>query len=106
MMRKRLLAVLLAMLPAMAQAFPIEVNMENHGLDIEAVPVRVAWGAVIQIRNNEPLATRCRVDFRNGPERKRRSAVIPSGESVSVQYQAQREVVRLRVTVDCLPVDA
>ncbi len=102
--RHYLLAAVLLAASAAAWAFPIEVDYRSQGLDVDVVPMRLDNGAVVKLRNNESLSVRCEARFRNGPEERRRSATIPPGDVAPMRYTAQRQVVRLRVVIDCVPV--
>ncbi len=101
--RKFFLAVLLCA-PFVAEAFPIEVKLNSAGLDIDTIPMQLDWGAIVRVKNNEELAIRCDARFVNGPDEKRRVATIPPGDIAPMRYSTQREILRLRVFLDCVPV--
>ena len=95
------LALLLA--SGTAVAFPIEVTVETHGLQVQAEHSRAGNGTVMNLINHEPRAVRCEVHFRNGPERRRRRVTIDAAAQRTVTFMPQRAVARLRVNVECRP---
>ena len=103
-LRRSFLLWALLMVPLAAQAFPIEIKLRSEGLDIDTIPMQVHWGAIVRVKNNELLAIRCNARFVNGPEERRRVATIPPGDIVPMRYNSQREILRLRVFLDCVPV--
>jgi hypothetical protein len=87
-------------------AFPIDIDFRSEGLDIDIVPMQLEYGAIIKVKNNESLPVKCQARFKNGPEERRRDATIPPGEVAPMRYNAQRQILRLRVVIDCVPVPA
>ena len=102
--RRFLMVAVLLAAPVAGWAFPIEVDFRSEGLDIDIVPMQLDNGAVVKLQNNESLPVRCQARFKNGPEERRRSATIPPGDTAPMRYTARRQVLRLRVVIDCVPV--
>jgi hypothetical protein len=102
--RRCLLVLALLAAPAAGWAFPIDVDFRSEGLDVDIVPMRLDYGAVVKVQNNESLPVKCDARFKNGPEEKRRSATIPPGEVAPMRYSAQRQILRLKVVINCVPV--
>jgi len=86
-----------------AGAYPVDVTTEMHGLRIDANESQLALGMLIDLVNHEPMAVRCDVHFRNGPERRRRRATIEAAARRTVTFTPTRQVVRVRVSVECWP---
>jgi hypothetical protein len=98
----RFTLALAALMPALAAAFPIDLQMKSKGLDVDHRTSQMELTTVIQLTNHESQAVRCAVQFRNGPEiAQTRRVTIPAQKSSTVQYTARRTVVRMRVTVTC-----
>lgn len=96
-----LLTALLAC--ATAAAYPIQVSLETHGLDVLANASLAGNGTILDLVSSEPTSVRCDVNFRNGPERRlRRVTVEPAGRR-TVTFNPRRQVTRLRITVECWP---
>ena len=102
--RRYLFVAALLAAPAVTWAFPIDVDSRSEGLDIDIVPMQLDFGAIVRLQNNESLPVKCEARFKNGPEERRRSATIPPGDIAPMRYTAQRQIVRLRVSIDCVPV--
>lgn len=99
----RLIAALaLLLLSQAAAAFPIDLEVDAEGLDLEAVVHTDGLLAVVQVTNHEQAAIRCTARFFAGPDRGRtRRAIIEPGHSASLSWAPRRTVVRLRVELSC-----
>lgn len=87
-----------------AQAYPIDLDLRSEGLDVEALPRQLDQATVVQLLNHEPFPVRCDVRFTNGPEISRvRKVTVESGERHIARFLPSRQVIRLRVDVDCWP---
>jgi len=101
---KKCCLALLALLPLTALAYPIEVE-KNIGdgikIDVQSYDTAYDIGAVT-LTNYGTTAAQCKVVFRNGPEapRTRRVEVAP-GKSVDLNARFNREILKLRIAVDC-----
>lgn len=104
-MTKRVRTVLPILLLAwgVAGAYPVDVTTKMHGLRIDANQSQLALGTLIDLVNHEPMAVRCDVNFRNGPERRRRRVTVEAAARRTATFTPRREVVRVRVNVECWP---
>lgn len=100
-LRCALLGLLLA--GGTALAYPVQVTLETHGLEVKVDHTQVGNGTILNLLNGEPRAVRCDVNFRNGPERRRRRVSVDATASRTVTFTPQRAVTRMRVNVECLP---
>ncbi|MDD0977667.1 3-phosphoglycerate kinase [Pseudomonas fontis] len=102
---KKCCAVLLALLPLTAVAYPIDVEKSTDGvkLDYTAYDTDRDIGS-ITLNNYGEVAAQCKVTFRNGPEAPRvRRVQVPAKKSVDVTAKFNREIIKLRVSLDCKP---
>ncbi|PWB30200.1 3-phosphoglycerate kinase [Pseudomonas sp. SDI] len=102
---KKCCAVLLALLPLTAMAYPIEVEktVDRVKLDYTTYDTDRDIGS-ISLNNYGEVAAQCKVTFRNGPEAPRvRRVQVPAKKSVDVTAKFNREIIKLRVAVDCSP---
>ena len=100
---KRLIAPLLVLSPLVAFAYPIDVSVVSQGLDVSAESVEQDGSTIIHLINHEPVELRCSVNFNAGVESRRRNAIIGPGKGQTMQFSPRREVVRMRVRVECSP---
>lgn len=102
---KKCCAVLLALLPLTALAYPIDVqkNIDGVKLDYTAYDTDRDIGS-ISLNNYGEVPALCKVTFRNGPEAPRvRRVQVPVNKSVDVTAKFNREIIKLRITLDCNP---
>jgi hypothetical protein len=99
----RLVATLVLLSAAgAALAFAVEMDFDAGGLDVLAEPYSQGPVAVVRLINGEAFPVRCRATFRNGPEASRlRQAIVPGGDSATLSWAPKRNVVRLRIEVNC-----
>ena len=79
MMRKiQLVIFVTALIPAIAMAFPIDIEMNSKGLDIDYRTSQFEMTVALQLTNHDMQAAECAVQFRNGPElaRTRRGSLL------------------------------
>lgn len=100
---KKLYALVLSLGPAVAFAYPIDVDVVTRGLDISFESIEQRGATVLHLRNHEPVTVHCSVLFNAGVESRRRQAVIAAGDGQTLQFTPRREVVRMRVRVECEP---
>lgn len=107
MMRKiQLVIFVTALIPAIAMAFPIDIEMNSKGLDIDYRTSQIEMTVALQLTNHDMQAAECAVQFRNGPELARtRRVTVGAQKSTTVQYTARRTVLRMRVTINCTEVE-
>jgi hypothetical protein len=101
----RCCAVVLALLPAVAVAYPIDVEKTLNDTDIlvTAHDTDYDLGAVT-LQNYGTQAAQCNVRFRNGPEPVRtRKVTVAAGKSADVSVNFKRSIIKLRVQVHCEP---
>jgi hypothetical protein len=92
-------------LPATALAYPIDVDVVTRGLDVTADSIQQGNGTVVHVTNHEAVALRCEVLFNAGAESRRRIALLDAGGRQTLRYDPLREVVRMRVRIECRPAD-
>ena len=100
---KRRLVLPALMLPAAALAYPIDVRVVTRGLDVGAESIQQGNGTILNLLNHEPVALRCEVLFDAGAESRRRVVMLDPAGRGTVRFDPLREVVRMRVRVDCAP---
>ncbi|HWD31393.1 hypothetical protein D3C76_1192420 [compost metagenome] len=102
---KKCCAVLLALLPLTALAYPIDVekNLDGVKLDYTTYDTDRDIGS-ITLNNYGEVAAQCKVLFRNGPEAPRvRRVQVPARQSKDVTAKFNREIIKLRISLDCKP---
>ncbi|MBF8745512.1 3-phosphoglycerate kinase [Pseudomonas putida] len=100
---KKCCAVLLLCLPVGAMAYPIEVEKQTSGVQLDYTTYDTAYDlGSISLNNYGQVPAQCKVTFRNGPEAPRvRRVNVPAGKSVDVTAKFNRQIIRLRVDLDC-----
>lgn len=101
-MYQYLLAVGIALgLTMPAWGFPIDVDVKP-GADISVSSTDLINIAAISLTSHAATPLRCSVTFVNGPERPlpRRMRLQP-GEQLTLTHEFTREIIRIRVSVDC-----
>ena len=98
----RFILALVALIPMLAVAFPVDIQMKSQGIDVEPTTSQMENMIILQLMNHESFPVDCAVQFQNGPElaRKRRIRIL-AGDRGTIQYTAQRAVIRMRVTITC-----
>jgi len=102
---KKICVALLALLPLTALAYPIDVTKNTDGvkLDYTTYDTDRDIGA-ISLNISGDVAATCKVTFRNGPEAPRvRRIQVPAKKSVDVTAKFNREILKLRIALDCKP---
>lgn len=100
---KKCCAVLLTLLPLTAMAYPIDVEKTLSGVKVDytAYDTDRDIGS-ISLNNYGEVAAQCKVTLRNGPEAPRvRRVQVPAKQSVDVTARFNREIIKLRITVEC-----
>ena len=98
---KKLLAWLPLLFTGVAFAYPIDVNIVTRGLDVTAESIEQRGTTIIHLENHEPKKLRCELFFNAGAESRRRNAILEPGGGQTVQFSPLREVVRMRVRIEC-----
>lgn len=95
---------LLAGLPLTALAYPIDVEMVPGDTQISYSAHDIAADlASLTLVNPGENPARCTVTFNNGPEMPRiRRTLLAPGETAHLTVKLHRQVVRLRIDVECL----
>ncbi|MEG1343164.1 MAG: 3-phosphoglycerate kinase, partial [Pseudomonas sp.] len=99
---KKCCAVLLALLPLTALAYPIDVekNIDGVKLDYTTYDTDRDIGS-ITLNNYGEVPAQCKVLFRNGPEAPRvRRVQVPARQSKDVTAKFNREIIKLRISLD------
>jgi hypothetical protein len=101
-MKKSCVALLLC-LPFTAMAYPIDVEKQLEGVKLDYSTYATAYDiGAITLNNYGQQAAACRVTFRNGPEAPRvRRVNVPAGKSVDVTAKFNRDIIKLRIALDC-----
>lgn len=105
MTMKKLILTATLLLPATGFAFPIDVEQQLNGaeIDIQSMDLGNNTGSV-SLHNYGQRAAVCTARFRNGPESPRtRRARLGSGERAHLTARFSTTVIRLRVQVECQP---
>lgn len=101
---KKCCVALLALLPLTALAYPIDVEKSlGAGLKIDVQSFGTAYDiGAVTLTNYGTTPARCTVTFRNGPEGPRvRRTVVGANQTADVSAKFNREILKLRVAVDC-----
>ena len=95
-------AAVLVLAAGTALAFAVELEFDPGGLDVLAEAYSDGRLALVRVANGEDFALRCQAVFRNGPEIARtRQAIVAPGESATLSWAPNRNVVRLRIQLQC-----
>ena len=100
---KKCCAALLLCLPLGAMAYPIEVEKDLAGVKLDCTTYDTAYDiGSITLNNYGQVPAACKVTFRNGPEAPRvRRVNVPAGKSVDVTAKFNRQIIKLRIAVNC-----
>jgi hypothetical protein len=102
---KKFCCVLLALLPVTAFAYPIDVEKEYTGVQIDYTSHDTDYDmGAITLNNYGTVDAQCVVVFSNGPEapRTRRVSVLAK-KSVDVSAKFSRSIIKLRIKLTCEP---
>lgn len=103
---KKLSCALLALLPLSAFAiYPIDVETQLNGTEVSYSTQDISRDmAAINVVNQGRGDVRCTAVFRNGPESPRtRRVSLKSGQDASLTTKFTRDIIRLRITLECNP---
>ncbi|MEN8638046.1 3-phosphoglycerate kinase [Pseudomonas sichuanensis] len=100
---KKCCAVVLLCLPLGVMAYPIDVEKQTNGVKVDYTAYDTTYDiGSINLNNYGQVPAACKVTFRNGPEAPRvRRVNVPAGKSVDVTAKFNREILKLRIQVDC-----
>ncbi|PMZ93371.1 MULTISPECIES: 3-phosphoglycerate kinase [unclassified Pseudomonas] len=100
---KKCCAALLLCLPLGVMAYPIDVEKDLTGVKVDYTAYDTAYDiGSISLNNYGQVPAACKVIFRNGPEAPRvRRVNVPAGRSVDVTAKFNRQIIRLRIVLDC-----
>ncbi|MCE1114351.1 MULTISPECIES: 3-phosphoglycerate kinase [Pseudomonas] len=100
---KKCCAAVLLCLPLVAMAYPIDVEKETDGVKVDYTAYDTAYDiGSITLNNYGQVPAACKVTFRNGPEAPRvRRVNVPAGKRADVTAKFNREILKLRIQVDC-----
>ena len=90
--------------PALAAPFPIDIHLEPGAAEVSATTTDLSNIAAVKLTSHAAVPLRCAATFVNGPERPlpRRLRLAP-GEEVVVTHEFTRQIIRVRVNIDCAP---
>lgn len=102
---KKTCVTLLLCLPLTAFAYPIDVDKQTDGVQLDYTAYDTAYDiGSIALNNYGEVAAACKVTFRNGPEAPRvRRVNVPPRQSVDVTAKFNRQIIRLRIGLSCKP---
>src|SRR5690606_17147232 len=99
--------MLFALLPlaAVAATYPVELEQQLNGAEINATPEAIDRDlAGLLLLNYGQTPAVCTAVFRNGPEAPRtRRVELQAGERKALTSKFKRDVIRLRITLTCEP---
>lgn len=102
----RYLLLLACCLAGPAGAFPVDIDVNLEGLEVEIIRVRIDEAVVLRVRNFEAGEIRCDFEFHNGPEvARQRKVTVESGQDRIVRWAPSRQVVRVKVGGRCWRID-
>lgn len=101
-MNKCCVAILMC-LPLTAVAYPIDVEKSVDGVKLDYTTYDTAYDiGSITLNNYGQVPAACKVTFRNGPEAPRvRRVNVAAGKSVDVTANFNRQIIKLRIALDC-----
>jgi hypothetical protein len=84
-------------------AYPIDVEKDLTGVKVDYTAYDTAYDiGSISLNNYGQVPAACKVTFRNGPEAPRvRRVNVPAGRSVDVTAKFNRQIIKLRIVLDC-----
>ncbi|WP_324733741.1 3-phosphoglycerate kinase [Pseudomonas paeninsulae] len=94
---------LIAWLPLVACAYPIEVEKQLNGTEVSVTTQEIDhnMGAVL-LYNYGQTEAECTGVFRNGPEAPRaRKVLLAPGQSSNLTMKFARSIIKLRVQLTC-----
>ncbi len=102
---KKLILIGSLLLPVAAFAFPIEVEKELNGAEIDVQTSDLGNNmASVSLQNYGQRDAVCKARFRNGPESPRtRKARVVAGETAHLTARFSTTVIKMRVRVECKP---
>ncbi|MHC8310469.1 3-phosphoglycerate kinase [Pseudomonas sp. GT1P32] len=102
---KKFCCVVLAMLPLTAFAYPIDVQKQLNGLDIDYNAYDTDTDiASIQVNNFGSTDAVCKVVFNNGPEAPRtRNIEVAAGKHKNATAKFNRTIIKMRIDLSCTP---
>jgi len=102
---KRICCVLLALMPLTAFAYPIDVEKNYTGVQIDYTSHDTDYDiGSITLNNYGSVDAQCSVVFRNGPEAPRtRRVTVAAKQSADVSAKFSRSIIKLRIQLTCSP---
>ena len=102
---RKFCCVLLALLPASAFAYSIDVTKKIDGVSIDYRASDVDGDiSSIQLNNYGSNDALCTVTFSNGPEAPRtRKVTVPAGKSTNTTVKFNRAIIKMRIALACTP---
>ncbi|MEJ6656971.1 MAG: 3-phosphoglycerate kinase [Pseudomonas sp.] len=87
-----------------AWGFPIDVDVQPGAAEVSVSSTDLINIAAINLTSHAVTPLRCQVTFVNGPERPLpRRVHLQPGEEVTLTHEFTREIIRVRVGIDCAP---
>lgn len=88
--------------PLTPETFPMEVDLQAEGLDIEAQTSNLGKVVAVSLTNQGDQAVNCTVTFHNGPEIGGPVRVeLAPGAQVEATETLERDVILVRTDVEC-----
>ena len=90
--------------PVFAEAFPIDVELGPGASEVSVSSTDLINIAALKLVSHAAVPLRCQATFVNGPERPlpRRVSLQP-GQVAVLTHEFTREIIRIRVSIDCAP---
>ncbi len=102
---RKIIIIAALLCPIAAFAFPIEVEKQLNGAEIDIESMDLGNNtAAVSLQNYGQRAAVCKARFRNGPESPRtRKARIVAGETAHLTASFSTTIIKMRVSVECKP---
>lgn len=100
---KKICCTALLCFPLTAFAYPIEVSSVMNGAEVtyETQELAADFGAIF-LSNQGLSPARCTANFRSGPDTpKTRRTLLQPGEQLSLSARFTRDIIRLRIRLEC-----
>ncbi|MDA7086112.1 3-phosphoglycerate kinase [Pseudomonas sp. SA3-5] len=94
---------LIALMPLVAFAYPIEVEKQLNGAEVSVTTQEIDHNmGTVLLYNYGQTQAKCTGVFRNGPEAPRsRKVVLAPGQSSNLTIKFARSIIKLRVQLTC-----
>ncbi|MDP2245648.1 3-phosphoglycerate kinase [Pseudomonas sp.] len=100
---KNVCCALIALLPLVAFAYPIELEKQFNGAEVSVTSQEIDHNmAAVLLYNYGQTEAECKAVFRNGPEAPRtRQVLLAPGQNSNLTVKFARSIIKLRVQLTC-----